>query len=40
MQIINKDKVVEGNKEADGYVITGGIIVVIRSAVISDGSIL
>lgn len=40
MQIINKDNVVEGNKEADGYVITGGIIVVIRSAVISDGSIL
>lgn len=40
VKIINRDNVVEGNKEADGYVITGGIVVVIRSAVISDGSIL
>ncbi|KAL3507017.1 hypothetical protein ACH5RR_032399 [Cinchona calisaya] len=38
--IINKDSVQEGDKEANGYVIKGGIVVILRSAVISDGSIL
>ena len=40
MQIINKDNVQEGNNEANGYVISGGIVVVLPSAVIPDGSIL
>ena len=40
LQIMNKDNVQEGNREANGYIISGGIIVVIRSAVIPDGTIL
>ncbi|KAL0392409.1 UNVERIFIED_CONTAM: Inactive glucose-1-phosphate adenylyltransferase small subunit, chloroplastic [Sesamum radiatum] len=40
VMIINKDSVQEGNMEANGYIISGGIVVVIRSAVIPDGSIL
>lgn len=40
VQIINKDNVQEGNNEANGYVISGGIVVVLPSAVIPDGSIL
>ncbi|KAL0368733.1 UNVERIFIED_CONTAM: Inactive glucose-1-phosphate adenylyltransferase small subunit, chloroplastic [Sesamum calycinum] len=40
VMIINKDSVREGNMEANGYIISGGIVVVIRSAVIPDGSIL
>ncbi|XP_057776927.1 inactive glucose-1-phosphate adenylyltransferase small subunit 2, chloroplastic isoform X2 [Salvia miltiorrhiza] len=40
VMIINKDNVQEGNMEANGYIISGGIVVVIRSAVIPDGSIL
>lgn len=31
---------VEGNKEEDGYIIKEGIVVVVKGAVISDGSIL
>lgn len=40
LQIINKDHVQEGDREADGYVIRGGIVVVTRDAVIPDGSVL
>ncbi|KAL6527178.1 hypothetical protein OROGR_016268 [Orobanche gracilis] len=40
VMIINKDSVVEGNMEANGYIISGGITVIIRSAVIPDGSII
>ncbi|CAK9165465.1 unnamed protein product, partial [Ilex paraguariensis] len=40
VMIINKDNVQEGNKEAYGYIITEGIVVIIRSAVIPDGSII
>ncbi|XP_042064732.1 inactive glucose-1-phosphate adenylyltransferase small subunit 2, chloroplastic-like isoform X2 [Salvia splendens] len=40
VMIINKDNVQEGNREANGYIISGGIIVVIRSAMIPDGTIL
>ncbi|KAA8532190.1 hypothetical protein F0562_006668 [Nyssa sinensis] len=40
VMIINKDNVQEGNKEAHGYVITSGLVVILRSAVIPDGSIL
>lgn len=40
LQIINKDNVQEGEMEENGYIISGGIIVIIRSAVIPDGTIL
>lgn len=40
MQIINKDNTLEGNNEANGYMISGGIVVILRGAVIPDGSIL
>lgn len=40
MQIINRENVQEGNMEANGYIISGGIVVVIRGAVIPDGTIL
>lgn len=40
MQIINRDNVLEGNNETDGYIITSGIIVVLRGAVLPDESIL
>ncbi|KAJ6865760.1 hypothetical protein NC652_037319 [Populus alba x Populus x berolinensis] len=40
VMIINKDNVQECNREADGYIISGGIVVVLESAVIPDGSIL
>ncbi|KAB1218192.1 Glucose-1-phosphate adenylyltransferase small subunit 1, chloroplastic [Morella rubra] len=38
--IINKDNTLEGNNEANGYMISGGIVVILRGAVIPDGSIL
>ncbi|KAM5548327.1 inactive glucose-1-phosphate adenylyltransferase small subunit 2, chloroplastic [Rosa sericea] len=38
--IINKDNAQEGDRETDGYVIRQGIVVVLRSAVIPDGTIL
>ncbi|KAK4482601.1 hypothetical protein RD792_009765 [Penstemon davidsonii] len=40
VMIINKDNVQDRNMEANGYIISGGIIVIIRSAIIPDGSIL
>lgn len=40
LQIINKDNVQEANMEAHGYSIKEGIVVIQRSAVIKDGSIL
>ncbi|KAL5782058.1 hypothetical protein ACOSP7_007087 [Xanthoceras sorbifolium] len=40
VKIINKDNVQEGNREANGYIISGGIVVVLRGAEIADGSIL
>ncbi|KAK8594286.1 hypothetical protein V6N13_126095 [Hibiscus sabdariffa] len=39
-QIINKDNVEEGDREANGYIISGKIMVVLRSAEIPDDSIL
>lgn len=39
-QIINKDNVEEGDREANGYIISGRIMVVLRSAEIPDNSIL
>ncbi|XP_073027080.1 inactive glucose-1-phosphate adenylyltransferase small subunit 2, chloroplastic isoform X2 [Primulina eburnea] len=40
VMIINKDNVQEANKEAEGYIITGGIVVITRSAAIPDGSVI
>ncbi|XP_010475260.1 PREDICTED: inactive glucose-1-phosphate adenylyltransferase small subunit 2, chloroplastic isoform X1 [Camelina sativa] len=40
VMIINRDNVEEGNREAEGYVIRDGIIVILRNAVIPDNSIL
>lgn len=40
VQIINKDNVKEADKEGDGYVIRDGILVLLPSAVIPDGTIL
>ncbi|GMY32987.1 inactive glucose-1-phosphate adenylyltransferase small subunit 2, chloroplastic-like isoform X2 [Fagus crenata] len=38
--IINKDNVQEGNNEANGFIISGGIVVLLRNAVIPNGSIV
>ncbi|CAA2992652.1 inactive glucose-1-phosphate adenylyltransferase small subunit 2, chloroplastic [Olea europaea subsp. europaea] len=38
--IINRDNVQEANNEESGYIITGGIVIILRSAVIQDGSII
>ncbi|KAF2325638.1 hypothetical protein GH714_031549 [Hevea brasiliensis] len=40
VMIINMDKVQEGSREAKGYIISEGIVVVLQNAVIPDGSIL
>ncbi|KAJ4914513.1 hypothetical protein Rs2_00071 [Raphanus sativus] len=40
VMIINKDNVEEGNREAEGYVIREGIIVILRNAVIPNDSII
>ncbi|KAG9152600.1 hypothetical protein Leryth_021936 [Lithospermum erythrorhizon] len=36
VKIVNKDNVKELNDEANGYIITGGIVVILRNAVIPD----
>jgi glucose-1-phosphate adenylyltransferase len=40
VQIINKDRVVEGSREELGFVIQNGIVVVIKNATIADGTII
>lgn len=40
MQILNKENVQECNNEANGYIITEGIVVILKGAIIPDGSIL
>ncbi|XP_071694994.1 inactive glucose-1-phosphate adenylyltransferase small subunit 2, chloroplastic-like [Rutidosis leptorrhynchoides] len=40
VKIINRDNVQEANNESDGYVITSGIVVIMRGAVLPDESIL
>ncbi|KAL0812571.1 hypothetical protein Bca101_069014 [Brassica carinata] len=40
VMIINRDNVEESNREAEGYVIREGIIVILRNAVILDDSII
>ncbi|MEL7354570.1 MAG: glucose-1-phosphate adenylyltransferase [Cyanobacteria bacterium J06560_5] len=40
VQIINKDNVQEAERESEGYYIRSGIVVVIKNAVIPDGTII
>lgn len=40
VQIINKDRVEEATREDDGFYIRNGIVVVMKSAVIADGTII
>ena len=40
VQIINKDNIDEVEREADGYYIRSGIVVVLKNAVIPDGTII
>lgn len=40
VQIINKDKVEEANREDQGFYIRSGIVVVLKNAVIRDGTII
>jgi glucose-1-phosphate adenylyltransferase len=40
VQIINRDHIVESNRENLGFVIQNGIVVVIKNATISDGMII
>ncbi|XP_065006690.1 inactive glucose-1-phosphate adenylyltransferase small subunit 2, chloroplastic-like isoform X1 [Musa acuminata AAA Group] len=40
VKIVNKDGVQECDREASGYIISGGIVVVLKNAVIPDDSIL
>jgi glucose-1-phosphate adenylyltransferase len=40
VQIINKDRVEEAERESDGFYIRSGIVVVLKNAVIPDGTII
>ncbi|XP_043708682.1 inactive glucose-1-phosphate adenylyltransferase small subunit 2, chloroplastic isoform X2 [Telopea speciosissima] len=40
VQIVNKENVQEGNREADGFVISERIVIVLKSAIIPDCSII
>ncbi|KAK6914429.1 Nucleotidyl transferase domain [Dillenia turbinata] len=40
VMIMNRDNVVEGNRESQGYIISGGIVIVLRGAVIPDCTII
>ncbi|MEM9772067.1 MAG: glucose-1-phosphate adenylyltransferase [Cyanobacteria bacterium P01_D01_bin.73] len=40
VQIINKDRVEEANREAEGFLIRSGITVIMKNAVIPDGTII
>ncbi|CAI9778202.1 unnamed protein product [Fraxinus pennsylvanica] len=40
VMIINRDNVQDGNNEKNGFIISGGIVVILRSAVIPGGSII
>ncbi|XP_047333781.1 inactive glucose-1-phosphate adenylyltransferase small subunit 2, chloroplastic [Impatiens glandulifera] len=40
VMIINKDNVQEANREACGYTITAGIVVILKSAILPDGTII
>lgn len=40
VQIINKDHVEEANRESEGFYIRNGIVVVLKSAIIPDGTVI
>lgn len=40
VQIINKDGVEESNREAEGFYIRGGVVVVLKNATIADGTVI
>jgi len=40
VQIINKDRVEESNRENEGFYIRSGIVVVLKNAVIADGTVI
>ncbi|MBD1832923.1 glucose-1-phosphate adenylyltransferase [Cyanobacteria bacterium FACHB-472] len=40
VQIINKDRVEESNREDEGFYIRSGIVVVLKNAVIADGTVI
>lgn len=40
VRIVNKDGVQEADREAEGYIIRSGIVVVMRNATIKDGTVI
>lgn len=40
VQIVNKDRVEEADREKQGFIIRNGIVVVIKNAVIPDGMVI
>ena len=40
VMIVNKDRVEEANREDEGFVIRNGIVVVVKNAVIPDGTVI
>jgi glucose-1-phosphate adenylyltransferase len=40
VQIINKDRIEEANREDEGFIIKNGIVVVIKNAIIPDGTVI
>jgi glucose-1-phosphate adenylyltransferase len=40
VQIINKDRIEEAERESEGFYIRSGIVVVLKGAVIADGTII
>ena len=40
VQIINKDKIEEAQREEEGFIIRSGIVVVLKNAIIPDGTVI
>jgi glucose-1-phosphate adenylyltransferase len=40
VQIINKDRIQDAERESEGFYIRSGIVVVLKNAVIADGTII
>ena len=40
VQIINKDRVEEAERESEGFYIRSGIVVVLKNSVIADGTVI
>jgi glucose-1-phosphate adenylyltransferase len=40
VKIINKDNVMEANRESDGFIIKDGIVVVIKGSIIDSGTVI